>query len=178
MAPPPVCDSAVLPSLHGSLAFFQRHFTLWSPSHPFGLSPHSQQQTSPWDCSLIPILQLPAATRSMGLSSLSRVSRAAARIVSVILIPFRLSQMSASLFNSLKVSPSVPKHCPNVRIWPLLQLHHPPQCRSSLAHSPLFPLLPSSYWVLHGSIYISFGEGNGNPLQYSCLENPMDGGAW
>ena len=24
----------------------------------------------------------------------------------------------------------------------------------------------------------SFGEGNGNPLQYCCLENPMDGGAW
>ena len=22
------------------------------------------------------------------------------------------------------------------------------------------------------------GEGDGNPLQYSCLENPMDGGAW
>ena len=22
------------------------------------------------------------------------------------------------------------------------------------------------------------GEGNGSPLQYSCLENPMDGGAW
>ena len=22
------------------------------------------------------------------------------------------------------------------------------------------------------------GEGNGNPLQYSCLENPMDGEAW
>ena len=22
------------------------------------------------------------------------------------------------------------------------------------------------------------GEGNGNPLRYSCLENPMDGGAW
>ena len=27
--------------------------------------------------------------------------------------------------------------------------------------------------------YISFaGEGNGTPLKYSCLENPMDGGAW
>ena len=24
----------------------------------------------------------------------------------------------------------------------------------------------------------SLGEGYGNPLQYSCLENPMDGGAW
>ena len=22
------------------------------------------------------------------------------------------------------------------------------------------------------------GEGNGSPLQYSCLENPMDRGAW
>ena len=22
------------------------------------------------------------------------------------------------------------------------------------------------------------GEGNGNPIQYSCLENPMDRGAW
>ena len=24
----------------------------------------------------------------------------------------------------------------------------------------------------------SSGEGNGNPLQYSCLENPMDRGSW
>ena len=24
----------------------------------------------------------------------------------------------------------------------------------------------------------SSGGGNGNPFQYSCLENPMDGGAW
>jgi len=24
----------------------------------------------------------------------------------------------------------------------------------------------------------SHGEGNGNPLQYSCLEDPMDRGAW
>ena len=24
----------------------------------------------------------------------------------------------------------------------------------------------------------SLGEGNGSPLQYSCLENPMDSGAW
>ena len=24
----------------------------------------------------------------------------------------------------------------------------------------------------------NFGDSNGTPLQYSCLENPMDGGAW
>ena len=31
-------------------------------------------------------------------------------------------------------------------------------------------------WVQ--SLERSPGEGNGNPLQYSCLENPMDRGAW
>ena len=30
--------------------------------------------------------------------------------------------------------------------------------------------------LIHNSLCI--GEGNGNPLQYSCLENPMDGEAW
>ena len=38
--------------------------------------------------------------------------------------------------------------------------------------------------TLEGGIQLSqaiaciVGEGNGNPLQYSCLENPMDRGAW
>ena len=32
---------------------------------------------------------------------------------------------------------------------------------------------------LHFNFSLScFGEGNGNPLQCSCLENPRDGGAW
>ena len=31
---------------------------------------------------------------------------------------------------------------------------------------------------IHAFIYNSHGEGNGTPLQYSCLENPMDGEAW
>ena len=29
-----------------------------------------------------------------------------------------------------------------------------------------------------GELWELVGEGNGTPLQYSCLENPMDGGAW
>ena len=28
------------------------------------------------------------------------------------------------------------------------------------------------------SVSVCLGEGNGTPLQYSCLENPMNGGAW
>ena len=31
---------------------------------------------------------------------------------------------------------------------------------------------------LISDIYLCTGEGNGTPLQYSCLENPMDRGAW
>ena len=28
------------------------------------------------------------------------------------------------------------------------------------------------------ALEVGHGEGDGTPLQYSCLENPMDGGAW
>ena len=31
--------------------------------------------------------------------------------------------------------------------------------------------------ILYGNNIVN-GEGNGTPLQYFCLENPMDGGAW
>ena len=30
----------------------------------------------------------------------------------------------------------------------------------------------------HGRVYLFTGEGNSTSLQYSCLENPMDGGVW
>ena len=33
-------------------------------------------------------------------------------------------------------------------------------------------------YILEISRWDGMGEGNGTPLQYSCLENPMDGGAW
>ena len=35
-----------------------------------------------------------------------------------------------------------------------------------------------SFLFSFASLFSSFGEGNGNPLQYSYLENPMDGGTW
>ena len=33
-------------------------------------------------------------------------------------------------------------------------------------------------WATLLSLFTFIGEGNGNPLQCSCLENPRDGGAW
>ena len=32
--------------------------------------------------------------------------------------------------------------------------------------------------IFNNNTHQQDGEGNGTPLQYSCLENPMDGGAW
>ena len=37
---------------------------------------------------------------------------------------------------------------------------------------------PSISHEVMGPGAMIFGEGNGTPIQYSCLENPMDGGAW
>jgi len=34
------------------------------------------------------------------------------------------------------------------------------------------------YYYIKNFLRRSVGEGNGNPLQYSCLENPVDRGAW
>ena len=92
MASPSAPNSAVLPCF---LVLLQRYSTLWSPpSCPFGPCPHSQQQSSPWDCSLITRLQLPATIHSGGLVFLSGLCKAVAWIVCVVLTLFRLSQIS------------------------------------------------------------------------------------
>ena len=43
-------------------------------------------------------------------------------------------------------------------------------------HCTFSVILPNIRYILY--LYILAGEGNGTPLQYSCLENPMDRGAW
>ena len=46
--------------------------------------------------------------------------------------------------------------------------------------APVVKNLPAMQetWVQSLGWEDSLGGGNGNPLQHSCLENPMDGGAW
>ena len=54
-----------------------------------------------------------------------------------------------------------------------------PKYSISLSYSS--PSLPSPFSFLINFSWALLGEareGNGNPLQYSCLENPMDGGTW
>ena len=170
MAPPSTHDSAELPCLHGCLFFIHEYFPPQSSlSHPLGRhSQHSQQsyqQPLPWDCSTIPMLQLPAAVPSRGPTSLSgvhtTVQMTVARIFCMILIPFRLSQISCFTL-SLKRFSSVPKNSLDVGIRPLLQFLYRPRAGLVLL-TPLFPLLPSSCQVLRGSI-CSFLV-----LRFSCL---------
>ena len=66
----------------------------------------------------------------------------------------------------------------------------PPEkgCNSLYSHlqdmrACFFSSLPTMGGVIleNQSLYFPgtpYGEGNGTPLQYPCLENPMDGGAW
>ena len=53
---------------------------------------------------------------------------------------------------------------------------HPPPPSSSVLHRPL-PLNPGGSDGKESACNTG-DQGNGTPLQYSCLENPMDGGAW
>ena len=39
-------------------------------------------------------------------------------------------------------------------------------------------VFPISFSIIFIGLMYFIGEGNGTPLQYSCLENPMDGRAW
>ena len=94
---------------------------------------------------------------------------------------------------------------PMLPLHPLTHLHsstiYPPSLHYSFIHSSVHPSVPSSNKAYQQAILIhtamlplpkcsfclpSFDtnsssiarEANGTPLQYSCLENPMDGGAW
>ena len=69
------------------------------------------------------------------------------------LIPFSINSVSITLFNS-HTNMQVEFY-----IFPILQIR-----KMKTQNLPDFRIMN--------------GEGNGTPLQYSCLENPMDGGAW
>ena len=150
MAPPPTHDSAVSPCFQGCPAFLYRHFSPKSPSHLLDLSLHSQQQPLPWDCSTISKLLLPAAAPSRGPVSLSRDVWLWQGLS--VLIPFRLPQINCFTL-SLKCFFSDSDNCPDVGIRPLLQFPHPLRAGPVLLTLKFFPLVPSPYRVLCGSIY-------------------------
>ena len=73
-------------------------------------------------------------------------------------------------------------YCPLYRQWhptPVLLLGDSHGRRSLVGCSPWGCLRVGHDWATSLSLFLSrIGEGNGNPLQCSCLENPRDRGAW
>ena len=148
---PPHPDSAVSPCFPGCRAFRHRHFPPQSPpSQPLNLSLCSQQQPSPWDCSTIPKLQLPATAPSRESTSLSGVCMAAARTV---WFSFHLGCHRTTIsLSALNVSPLTQTVAPMWGLDPcFISSTHWGQVQS-YSYS-CFSLVPSSYQVLHGSIY-------------------------
>ena len=122
--------------------------------------PPQSTATSPWDCSTIPKLQLPAAVLPRGPVSLSQVCMAATRTV---WFSFHLGcHRSAVSLSALNVSPVTQDNCSNVGIGPLLQFPLPLSAGPVLLTLLFFLIVPLSYQVLHGSIY-SFLM-----VRYSC----------
>ena len=74
------------------------------------------------------------------------------------------------------------KHMIRRRQWHLTPVHLPGKShgwRSLVGCSPWGPEESDTTERLHFHFSLPcFGEGKGNPLQCSCLENPRDGGAW
>ena len=85
--------------------------------------------------------------------------------------------ISSSRFRSC--APSKTNHQWEEREW--LSKCSPWSMNSTWEQGKLLGLAPDSLnqgLLNWGTAIYVFGEGNGTPLQYSCLENPMGGGAW
>ena len=139
-----------LPSWLNSIALLS-----WLPgSSPQAFLTTISSFTSPWTtlCAMIPILQLLGVVLFRGPASLSGLGMTAARIVCVILTPVRLPQVICFTL-SFKCFSSVPNNCPTVGIRPLLQFPQLARAGQVLVTLLFSPLLPSSYWVLHVTIY-------------------------
>ena len=98
------------------------------------------------------MFQLQPEALSRGLASLSGVDTAVARIVCVILIPFRLSPVSCFTLQQSQCFTSVANICPPTQLCPCFSSQ--PQMQIQFySLSSFFALLPLSCWMLPGSIY-------------------------
>ena len=79
----------------------------------------------------------------------------------------------------------------NIFVWKILWTEEPGGLQSmgtqrvghDLVTKALLPciyiyIIATYIYNIYNCLYNYIGEGNGTPLQYSCLENPMGGGAW
>ena len=156
MFPPAMSDSGSLPCFHGCPAFLHRYFPPQSPpSRPLAPSLHSQQQPSPWDCSTVPKLQLPATGPSRGPAFLSSICMAAARTVWLSHLGCHRSAVSLSALN---VSPLTQTVAPTWGSHPYFSC---PTCREGRSRPTITPVSPpgSFFPPSFAWFYIFFSSG-------------------
>ena len=96
---------------------------------------------------------------------------------------FSMNQLFTSGGQSIGVSASTSVLPINTQDWSPLGwigwISCSPRDSEESSPTPQFKSINSSALsFLYSPTPTSIGEGNSTPLQYSCLENPMDGGAW
>ena len=138
----------------GCPAFLHRYFPPWSPpSYPLYPSLCSQQQPSPWDCSTIPKLQLPATAPSRGPALLPGICMAVTRTV---WFSCHLCCPLIRCFTlSLECFSSDWDNCPHVGSGPLVQFPHLLRAGPVLQTLLFFPLVPCPTEFCMG-LYILF----------------------
>ena len=78
----------------------------------------------------------------------------------------------------------LPSIFPTIRVFSnesALRIRWPKYWSFSFSISPAVTTPKSQWQTEHKGLFLTHvtcGEGNGNTLQYSCLESPMDGGTW
>ena len=157
MAPAPTHDSALSPyfcgcpaSLHGHLPPQASPTTISSLTSPQSVSSQSTATLAPGSCHT-PQTPAPSSCAFQGTCVPVRGTCGCGKDC-LILIPFRLPQMSCFPLR-LKCFSSDSDNSPDVGMGLLPQFPHWPRAGPVLLTLLLFPLVPSSYRVLHDFIY-------------------------
>ena len=150
-------------SLHRSLAVGSK-----AVSAPFPLWPWQQQEVRKWDSPLGVnnnkiAIEKPNKDRQSHLKETASLQGQPPPLAWWWLLTY----VKPGKIHSVKVAGSFV-----VQLLSQVQLFMTPRTTGCQASPVLHHLLEFAQTHVH------YGEGNGNPLQYSCLENSMDGGAW
>ena len=98
------------------------------------------------------------------------------RLISFQIDWFDLPEIQGTLKSLLQhnLKASIPQHS----AFFMVQLSHPYMTIGKTIALRTQTFVGKVMCLLFNTLSRFIGEGNGTPLQYSCLENPMDGGAW
>ena len=136
-----------------------------------------------------------ACTLLVGTRNGEAAMKAVWRLLKKLEWPYDLATLFLDIYppqNENRTSKRYLHPCSQQYYSPITKMWQQPKCLSihecfsmwHISYNELLSSLKKGYLIIFCNMvefqghYAKLGEGNGTPLQYSCLENPMDGGAW